>query len=139
MPIYTYECKEHGATDVLVHGFDPHAEAYWCPTCGEKMTLGVTAPSRVFINRDWNEKANDYQDHGEYHQAKSQLENYHRSSLEHLGRDCDRPPNPVTEAAIQVAAKAIHETKVKPRLDATQRQVQRLRREQRERKTKPNV
>ncbi len=139
MPIYTYECKEHAATDVLVHGFDPHAETYWCPECGQEMDLVVTAPSRVFIERDWNDKANDYQGHGPYHQSKSQLQNYRRGSLEHLERDCDRSPDPVTEEAIQIGAKAIHEGEVNPRPDPQQRQIQRIRREQKERRAKLNT
>jgi hypothetical protein len=100
------------------------------------MTKVVTLPSRVEIERDWNEKANDYQDHGAYHQAKSQLQNYRRSSLERLERDCDRPPNPVTEEAIQVGAKAIHDKKVSPKPDLQMRQVRQLQRQRIEQKKK---
>lgn len=136
MPIYTYDCPVDGACDMFSRTVGPPFEVE-CPTCKGKMTNCVTAPARIFVDRDWNELASDYQGHGAYHQAKSQLQNYRRSSLEHLGRDCDRPPNPVTEEAIQISAQAIHEGEVNPRPDPQQRQIQKIRQAQRKTKLTP--
>jgi putative FmdB family regulatory protein len=103
MPIYVYECPDHGTCDVLVRTFKVD-EAHLCPECGEEMVNVLTAPAVINIERDWNEKANDYQTHGPYHQAKSQLENIKRQQAER-----GEPNTPITEEAIQVGAKAIDE------------------------------
>ena len=138
MPIYTYDCPTDGVTDVFTRAVGPPFEMD-CPHCKGQMVNVVTAPARVNVETTWNDQANDAQGHGEYHQARSQLQNYRRSSLEHLDRDCDRSPDPVTEEAIQIGAKAIHEGEVNPRPDPQQRQIQKIRRMQKERRAKLNT
>ncbi|MCH7756856.1 hypothetical protein IIC45_02105 [Patescibacteria group bacterium] len=78
----------------------------------------------------WNERASDQQ-HDPYTQAKAQLTNQHRSALERVERDCDRPPDPVTEEAIQVGAKEIHSQATNPRPGLQERQVAAIRKARR--------
>ena len=107
MPIYTYECPTDGVTDVLSRTYDI-TDTYWCPTCGGPMDRCVTLPGRVEVKQDWNEKANDYR-RDPYTQAKAQLENINRRAAEG-----GEPQTPITEEAIQVGAKAIHEHETAP-------------------------
>ena len=126
MPIYIYECPTDGRQDVFSRTFNVPGERP-CPVCGRSASVCVTAPSRHDIKRDWNEKANEYR-RDPYTQAKAQLTNQHRSTLERIGRDCDRPPNPVTEEAIQIGAKEIHKP---PRPDPQERQIAAIRKARR--------
>ncbi len=129
MPIYVYECPTDGKQDVFSRTFDVPEERP-CPVCGRSASVCPTAPSRYDIKRDWNEKANEYQ-RDPYTQSKAQLANHHRSELERAGRDCDRPPNPVTEEAIQVGARGIYEQATNPRPDPQQRQIAAIRKARR--------
>ena len=133
MPIYTYECPTDGVTDILSRTYDT-SDTYWCPTCGQHMAKCVTLPGLVEIKQDWNEKANEYQTHGPYHQAKSQLENINRRAAE--GGESH---SPITEEAIQVGAKGIDEATRNLRPDLQQQQIQRIRQDQRDRRTKQNA
>ncbi len=110
MPIYVHECSEHGRQDFFSRAIDPRP---WrpCQECGEPAGIVVTAHARHDIERDWNEKASDWQGHGAYHQAKAQLRNMDREQQERQGR----PPMKITEEAIQATAKAIDDQKRAPR------------------------
>ena len=121
MPIYTYECPAHGVTDILSRTYDT-SDTYWCPVCGEPMAKCLTLPGRVEIKRDWAEKANDYQTHGPYHQAKSQLTNINRQAAAR-----GESHSPITEEAIQVGAKAIDEGVRRPRPNPEERQLRKIR------------
>jgi hypothetical protein len=88
----------------------------------------ISRLARFDIERDWNEKANDWQGHGPYHQAKSQLENIRRSSLERAERDCDRPTGPITEEAIQVGAEQIDKQNRRGPVDSEMANVERHKR-----------
>ncbi len=125
MPIYVYECGEHGRQDVFTRTFDILKERP-CQTCGQNAKICVTAPSRHNIERTWNDKANEYR-RDPYTQAKAQLTNLRRETLERVERDCDRPTGPITEEAIQVGAKAIAAEKANPQQDLEQRQVAQVR------------
>ncbi len=107
MPIYTYDCPEDGTTDVFFRAVGPPFEMD-CPECKGQMQNCVTAPAQVNIDRDWNEKANDYR-RDPYTQAKAQLTNINRRAAE--GGESQTP---ITEEAIQVGAKAIHEHETAP-------------------------
>jgi hypothetical protein len=127
MPIYVYECPTDGKQDVFSRTFNVPRERP-CPVCGRSASVCVTAPSRHDIKRDWDEKANEYR-RDPYTQSKAQLTNQYRSEMERVERDCDRPPNPVTEEAIQVGAREIH--KQTPRPDPQQRQLAHIRKARR--------
>ncbi len=129
MPIYVYECPTDGKQDVFSRTFNVPGERP-CPVCGRSASICVTSPSRHDIKRDWNEKANEYR-RDPYTQAKAQLTNQHRSALERVGRDCDRPPDPVTEEAIQVGAKEIHKAATVPRPGLQERNVAAVRKARR--------
>lgn len=129
MPIYIYECPTDGKQDVFSRTFNVPDERP-CPVCGRSASVCVTSPSRHDIKRDWDEKANEYR-RDPYTQSKAQLTNQHRSALERVERDCDRPSNPVTEEAIQIGAKEIHSQAVNPRPDPQQRQVAAIRKARR--------
>ncbi|KKN07495.1 hypothetical protein LCGC14_1066340 [marine sediment metagenome] len=129
MPIYTYECGEHGVCDVFQRGIGP--DSYSCPDCSQPMTNVLAAPAVITVERNWNEKANDYQTHGPYYQAKSQLENINRQAAER-----GESHSPITEEAIQVAAKAIDEAARNPQPSVEQQQIQRIRRDQMARRSK---
>lgn len=45
MPVYQYECKEHGSFEKIKKISDRHEAE--CPECGEKCTLELTAPKLV--------------------------------------------------------------------------------------------
>lgn len=121
MPIYVYECPEHGRQDVFTRNFDI-LKVRACPKCGRKSRICVTAPSRHNIERTWNDKANEYR-RDPYVQSKAQLTNFHRSELEHLERDCDREPSPVTEEAIQIGAREIDKQNKNPQPDVEDKYV----------------
>lgn len=78
----------------------------------------------------WNERASDQQ-RDPYTQAKAQLTNQHRSTLDRVERYCDRPPDPVTEEAIQVGAREIHKQATNPRPGLQERQVAAIRKARR--------
>ena len=115
MPIYVYDCPKHGQQDVFSRTFDVLKERP-CPVCGAAARIAVTAPSRHNIERDWNEKANEYR-RDPYTQSKAQLTNFYKGELEHTERDCDRPDNPVTEEAIQIGAREINKQNKNPQPD----------------------
>ena len=117
MPIYTYSCKDHGSTDVLVRGFDGREDTYWCPECGSQMSKAVTAPAKVFVSRDWNEKANDWQ-RNPYDQAKAQLNNMNR-----MAQEKGKRPIKISEETIQATAASIQEAKDKPQGSASAKKV----------------
>ena len=71
--------------------------------------LQVSAPAIVNVQRDWNEKANEYQ-RNPYTQAKAQITNAYREEAERTGKS----PRKVTEEAVQVAAKSIHRRENNP-------------------------
>ena len=132
MPIYVYECPEHGRQDVFTRGFDI-LKTRSCQTCGKASKICVTAPSRHNIERTWNDKANEYR-HDPYIQAKAQLTNMHRESLEHVERDCDREPDPVKEEAIQIGAREIDKQNKNPGPSLEQKQIAQVRRQAKARK-----
>ncbi len=132
MPIYVHDCPEHGPQEVFTRIFDVLQERP-CPRCGKPSAICVTAPSRHNIERTWNDKANDYR-RDPYTQAKAQLENMHRESLEHVGRDCDREPSPVKEEAIQIGAREIAKQRRNPGPSMEQKQAARIRRQAKARK-----
>ncbi len=115
MPIYVYDCPEHGQQDVFTRTFDVLKERP-CPACGKTSKICVTVPSRHNIERTWNDKANEYR-RDPHTQAKAQLTNFYRGELEHTERDCDRPENPVTEEAIQIGAREIDKQNKNPQPD----------------------
>ncbi len=124
MPIYVYECPEHGRQDVFTRSFNILRERP-CEKCGKTSRICVTAPSHHNIERTWNDKANDYR-RDPYTQAKAQLTNMHRESLEHVGRDCDREPDPVREEAIQIGAREIDkQNKAGPQMDVQEKHARR--------------
>ena len=43
MPIYEYECKDHGVFDVF-HKMDDES-SHVCERCGKKMTKKISAPA----------------------------------------------------------------------------------------------
>jgi hypothetical protein len=126
VPIYIYECPNHGRQDVFTRSFDI-LKVRPCQKCGKSSKICVTAPSRHNIERDWNEKANEYR-RDPYTQAKAQLTNFHRGELEYTERDCDRPENPVTEEAIQIGAREIDKQNKNPQPDMEDRYVADVRR-----------
>lgn len=131
MPIQCYECPEHEGFEILQRTFDVPSTRD-CPQCGKTSTYVFASPALVEVKRDWNEQANlDQRD--PYTQAKAQLTNTNRMAAEHGG-----PQTKITEAAIQVGAKAIHEGNTSPRPDPQQRQIQRLKRMQKERRAERN-
>ncbi len=130
MPIYTYDCPADGAQDVFLRAVGPPF-ALECPTCKGPMANVLAAPAVINVERDWNDKANDYQTHGPYHQAKSQLENIKRTQANR-----GEANTPITEEAIQVAAKAINEAARNPRPSVEQQQIQRIRQDQKKRRAK---
>ena len=85
-----------------MRGFDV-PPVHGCPTCGTQVPNVISAPSIVNVKRDWNEQANICRVNP-YTQAKAQLVNFDR---EEQARG--KPPMKITEKAIQVGAKAIHE------------------------------
>ncbi len=115
MPIYVYECPEHGRQDVFTRSFTILRERP-CEKCGKASKICVTAPSRHNIERTWNDKANEYR-RDPYTQSKAQLSNLYRGDLEHVERDCDRMENPVNEEAIQIGAREIDKQNRNPQPD----------------------
>ena len=134
MPIYEHDCMEHGLFEVFTRVVDPLPKRP-CETCGEPAAIAVSRLGRFNVERGWNEKANEYQ-RDPYTQAKAQLENVRRETLERVGRDCDRPTGPITEEAIQVGAKAIAEQAKKPEADPQAQQINEIRKA---RKAKANA
>ena len=132
MPIYSYECPEHGQHDVFTRTFDI-LKVRPCEKCGKDSKICITAPSRHNIERTWNDKANEYR-RDPYTQAKAQLTNMHRESLEHVERDCDREPDPVQEEAIQIGAREIDKQNKNPGPSMEQRQVAQIRKQAKARK-----
>ena len=132
MPIYVYECPEHGRQDVFTRTFDI-LKVRPCQTCGKASRICVTAPSRHDIERTWNDKANEYR-RNPYVQAKAQLTNMHRESLEHVERDCDREPDPVKEEAIQIGAREIDKQNRNPGPSLEQKQIAQVRKQARTRR-----
>lgn len=133
MPIYVYECPEHGRQDVFTRKFGDILKERPCPKCGRRSRICVTAPSRHNIERTWNDKANEYR-RDPYTQAKAQLTNMHRESLEHVERDCDREPDPVKEEAIQIGAREIEKQRTNPGPSFEQRQATQIRKQAKARK-----
>lgn len=127
MPIYVYECPKHGRQDVFTRSFTILRERP-CEKCGKASKICVTAPSRHNIERTWNDKANDYR-RDPYTQAKAQLTNMHRESLEHVERDCDREPDPVKEEAIQIGAREIDKQNKNPGPSLEQKQIAQVRKQ----------
>ena len=101
MSIQVYECADHGRDEVFLRSSDipPTRE---CP-CGKIAVHVISAPARIHIDRDWNEKANDAQGHGVYNQAKAQITNMYNETRDREERH-DTPAPKVTEEAIQAAA-----------------------------------
>ena len=126
MPIYVYECSEHGRQDVFTRTFDV-LKTRPCPKCGKASKICVTAPSRHDIKRTWNDKANEYR-RDPYTQAKAQLSNLYRGDLEHIERDCDRMENPVNEEAIQIGAREIDKQNKNPQPDVEDKYIADVRR-----------
>lgn len=135
MPLYEYECPEHGPQDHLLalradgpyqerpcnyilRTFQVPAQPNWLiikEKCKIPSKLMVSAPAIVNVEQDWNEKANDAQ-RDPYTQAKAQLTNHSRTEAEH-----GRPEPKVTEAGIQVAARQIATDKKKTPISDAQR------------------
>ncbi len=136
MPIYVYECPEHGTFEIFTRIIGEVPKTAICEAvtdfdhgcdCGRPAKLAVTAPSRHNIEQTWNDKANEYR-RDPYTQAKAQLTNFHRGELEHIERDCDRPENPVTEEAIQIGAGEIDKQNKNPQPDVEDKYIADVRR-----------
>jgi putative FmdB family regulatory protein len=124
MPIYEYTCKKHGTFEKFMRAIPlelPVTVA--CPECGEDSWHIISAPARIDIERTWEDRANDEQCHGEYEQAKAQIENMSRGREEFAGK----PPLKITEEGIQVAAREIHKRKTQPKAPPEVRQAARQR------------
>lgn len=132
MPIYVYECPDHGRQDVFARSFSI-LKTRPCQTCGKASKICVTAPSRHNIERTWNDKANEYR-RDPYTQAKAQLTNMHRESLEHVERDCDRESDPVQEEAIQIGAREIDKQNRNPGPSMEQKRIAQARKQAKARK-----
>jgi putative FmdB family regulatory protein len=128
MPIQCYECPEHEGFEVLQRTFDVPLTRD-CPQCGKTSTYVFASPALVEVKRDWNEQANLYQ-RDPYTQAKAQLTNTNRRAAEYGG-----PQPKITEEAIQVGAKAIHEQATNPQPSMEQRRISHIRKQQQ--KTSP--
>ncbi len=141
MPTQEYLCDSDGAFDIHLTFAEDVPKTSLCPECGLSGRHVLRPPAGVFVEGGtgarrghvqarkealWNEKASDQQ-RDPYTQSKAQLTNQHRSALERVERDCDRPPNPVTEEAIQIGAKEIHSQATNPRPGPQQRQVAAIR------------
>ena len=101
MPLYEFRCDQHSTFEVFTRMGGQPDEAP-CPSCGKRGTRIFSAPALVNVQRDWNEKANNYQ-RDPYTQARAQLTNVAREEAERSGRS----PRPISEESVQVAAKAI--------------------------------
>ena len=103
MPIYEFFCPEHGVFDVFTRmGGSPDEAMCMREGCDHRGTRVFSAPALVNVQRDWNEKANEYQ-RDPYTQAKAQLTNVTREEAERSGGT----PRSMKEESVQAAARAI--------------------------------
>ncbi len=145
MPTQEYLCASDGPFDVHLSFSQDVAVKLPCPRCGSLSRHVLRPPAGIFVQNGtgagqghaqarkealWNERASDQQ-RDPYTQSKAQLTNQHNSALDRVERYCDRPPDPVTEEAIQVGAKEIHKQATVPRPGPQERQVAAIRKARR--------
>lgn len=117
MPLYTYECPLHGEKEIFVRKTSDMPQTIACEECGRTSNRIFNAPSLINVERDWNEKANEYQCNP-YEQAKAQLRNLDRMRQEQGDR-----PIKLTDEAIQVAAREINKNKTGRKPNVAQRHI----------------
>ena len=145
MPTQEYLCDSDGPFDVRLSFSEDVPVKLPCPRCGSLSRHILRPPAGIFVENGtgagqghaqarkealWNERASDQQ-RDPHTQAKAQLTNQHRSALDRVERYCDRPPDPVTEEAIQIGAKEIHKQVTNPRPGPQQRQIAAIRKARR--------
>lgn len=143
MPTQEYLCDRDGSFDKHLTFAEDVPVKLPCPRCGVLSQHILRPPAGIFIEGGtgagrghaqarkealWNERASEQQ-HDPYTQAKAQLTNQHKSALDRVERYCDRPPNPVTEEAIQIGAREIHKQGTRP--NPQQRQIAAIRKTRR--------
>lgn len=131
MPTQEYQCEADGAFDIHLTFVEDVPKTSPCPDCGVegRHVLRVPAGGAHFA-RTWNEQANEAR-RDPYTQAKAQSWNMYNEQRD-MGVRVDIP----TEESIQVGAKAVYDSERNPPLSAEQRQLVRIRRDQKARKKK---